>query len=55
MISQRNISLLPNRLAKAGGRRISEMVLRTDYCQITLGVLLFQLCSDDMLDILVWH
>ena len=32
MISQRNISLLSNRLAKAGGRRIPESVLERDYC-----------------------
>lgn len=32
MIAQRNISLLANRLAKAGGRRIPEGVLERDYC-----------------------
>ncbi len=32
MIPQRNISLLSNRLAKAGGRRIPEVVLERDYC-----------------------
>jgi len=32
MIPQRNISLLSNRLAKAGGRRIPEAVLELDYC-----------------------
>ncbi len=32
MIPQRNISLLSNRLAKAGGRRIHEAVLERDYC-----------------------
>lgn len=32
MIPQRNISLLSNRLAKAGGRRIPEAVLEQDYC-----------------------
>lgn len=32
MIPQRNISLLSNRLAKAGGRRIPEAVLERDYC-----------------------
>jgi predicted nucleotidyltransferase component of viral defense system len=32
MIPQRNISLLPNRLAKEGGRRIPEAVLERDYC-----------------------
>ena len=32
MIRQRNISLLSNRLAGAGGRRIPEAVLERDYC-----------------------
>lgn len=32
MIPQRNLSLLANRLAKAGGRRIPEAVLERDYC-----------------------
>src|SRR5438309_533020 len=32
MIPQRNISLLSNRLAKAGGRRFREDVLERDYC-----------------------
>ncbi len=32
MIPQRNISLLANRLAKMGGRRIPESVLERDYC-----------------------
>lgn len=32
MIPQRDISLLSNRLAKAGGRRIPEAVLERDYC-----------------------
>jgi len=32
MIPQRNISLLSNRLARAGGRRIPEAVLERDYC-----------------------
>ena len=32
MIPQRNISLLSNRLARAGGRRILEAVLERDYC-----------------------
>jgi predicted nucleotidyltransferase component of viral defense system len=32
MIPQRNISLLSNRLAKAGGRRIPEAVFERDYC-----------------------
>ncbi len=32
MIPQRNISLLSNRLARSGGRRIPEAVLERDYC-----------------------
>lgn len=32
MIPQRSISLLANRLARAGGRRIPESVLERDYC-----------------------
>lgn len=32
MIPQRNISLLSNRLARKGGRRIPEAVLERDYC-----------------------
>lgn len=32
MIPQRNISLLANRLATEGGRRIQESVLERDYC-----------------------
>ena len=32
MITKRNISLLSNSLAKAGGRRIPEVVLERDYC-----------------------
>ncbi len=32
MIPQRNLSLLSNRLASAGGRRIPEAVLERDYC-----------------------
>jgi predicted nucleotidyltransferase component of viral defense system len=32
VISQRNLSLLSNRLARAGGRRIPEAVLERDYC-----------------------
>lgn len=32
MIPQRNLSLLSNRLARAGGRRIAESVLERDYC-----------------------
>lgn len=32
MINRRNLSLLSNRLAKRGGRRIPEAVLERDYC-----------------------
>jgi predicted nucleotidyltransferase component of viral defense system len=32
MIPQRNLALLSNRLARAGGRRIVEAVLERDYC-----------------------
>ena len=32
MIPQRNLSLLSNRLARAGRRRIPEAVLERDYC-----------------------
>lgn len=32
MIAQRNLSLLSNRLARSGGRRIVEAVLERDYC-----------------------
>jgi len=32
MIPQRNLSLLSNRLAEQGGRRIPENVLERDYC-----------------------
>jgi hypothetical protein len=32
MIPQRDLSLLSNRLARGGGRRIPEAVLEKDYC-----------------------
>jgi hypothetical protein len=32
LIPQRNLSLLANRLARTGGRRIPESVLERDYC-----------------------
>jgi len=32
MIPQRDLSLLSNRLARKGGRRIPEAVLEKDYC-----------------------
>lgn len=45
MIPQRNISLLANRLARAGGRRIPESVLERDYC---LAWLLSSLAQSDL-------
>ena len=42
MIPQRNISLLSNRLARAGGRRIPEDVLERDYCLAWLLAVLSQ-------------
>lgn len=42
MIPQRNLSLLSNRLAKSGGRRIPEAVLERDYCLAWLLVALAQ-------------
>ena len=45
MIPQRNISLLANRLAEAGGRRIPESVLERDYC---LAWLLSSLAESDL-------
>lgn len=45
MIPQRNISLLANRLARAGGRRIPESVLERDYC---LAWLLSSLAESDL-------
>jgi predicted nucleotidyltransferase component of viral defense system len=36
LIPQRNISLLANRLARAGGRRIPESVLERDHCLVWL-------------------
>ena len=42
MIPQRNISLLSNRLARAGGRRIREDVLERDYCLAWLLAVLSQ-------------
>ncbi len=38
MIPQRSLSLLSNRLARAGGRRIPEAVLERDYCTAWLLV-----------------
>ncbi|MBK9166521.1 MAG: nucleotidyl transferase AbiEii/AbiGii toxin family protein [Bryobacterales bacterium] len=45
MIPQRNISLLANRLARAGGRRIPESVLERDYC---LAWFLAELARSDL-------
>jgi predicted nucleotidyltransferase component of viral defense system len=45
LIPQRNISLLANRLARAGGRRIPESVLERDYC---LAWLLSSLAGSDL-------
>ena len=49
MIPQRNISLLANRLAKEGGRRIQESVLERDYC---LAWFLCALAESDLKPIL---
>ena len=49
MIPQRNISLLSNRLAADGGRRIREDVLERDYC---LGWLLAALSQSDLKPVL---
>jgi predicted nucleotidyltransferase component of viral defense system len=45
LIPQRNLSLLSNRLAKAGGRRIPESVLERDYC---LAWFLAELARSDL-------
>src|ERR1035441_7443270 len=45
LIPQRDISLLANRLARAGGRRIPESVLERDYC---LAWLLSSLAGSDL-------
>ncbi len=49
MIPQRNLSLLANRLAKEGGRRIPESVLERDYC---LAWFLSALAESDLKPIL---
>jgi predicted nucleotidyltransferase component of viral defense system len=49
MIPQRNLSLLANRLAKGGGRRIPESVLERDYC---LAWLLAALAESDLKTVL---
>ena len=51
MIPQRNISLLSNRLAIKGGRRIPEAVLERDYC---LAWFLVGLSRSPLRDILVF-
>lgn len=51
MINQRNLSLLSNRLAKRGGRRIPEAVLERDYC---LSWFLIGLSSTSLNDILAF-
>jgi hypothetical protein len=51
MIPQRNISLLSNRLAKSGGRRIPETVLERDYC---LAWFLVSLSRSSLRDILAF-
>jgi predicted nucleotidyltransferase component of viral defense system len=45
LIPQRNISLLANRLAKVGSRRIPESVLERDYC---LAWFLAELARSDL-------
>jgi predicted nucleotidyltransferase component of viral defense system len=49
VIPQRNISLLSNRLAATGGRRIREDVLERDYC---LGWFLASLSQSDLRPVL---
>ena len=51
MIPQRNLSLLSNRLARKGGRRIPEAVLERDYC---LSWLLAGLSKTPLTDILAF-
>jgi uncharacterized protein len=51
MIPQRNISLLSNRLAKEGGRRIQETVLERDYC---LAWFLCALAESDLKPVLAF-
>jgi len=46
VIPQRNISLLSNRLAAAGGRRIREDVLERDYCLAWFLAVLSQFSED---------
>lgn len=51
MIPQRNLSLLSNRLARKGGRRIPEAVLESDYC---LSWFLIGLSHSPLKDILLF-
>ena len=51
MIPQRNLSLLSNRLAREGGRRIPETVLENDYC---LSWFLIGLSHSPLKDILLF-
>jgi uncharacterized protein len=51
LIPQRNISLLSNRLAAAGGLRIREDVLERDYC---LAWFLTALCQSDLKPVLAF-
>ena len=51
MIPQRNLSLLSNRLAAGGGRRIPEAVLERDYC---LAWFLAGLSRSDLKSVLVF-
>lgn len=51
MIPQRNLSLLSNRLARQGGRRIPEVILEQDYC---LSWFLVGLSKTSLKDILTF-
>lgn len=51
MIPQRNLSLLSNRLARKGGRRVPEAVLERDYC---LSWFLVGLSKTPLMDILAF-
>jgi predicted nucleotidyltransferase component of viral defense system len=51
MIPQRNLSLLSNRLARKGGRRVPEAVLERDYC---ISWFLVGLSKTPLIDILAF-
>ena len=51
MIPQRNLSLLSNRLARKGGRRIPEAILERDYC---ISWFLVELSHNPLKDILLF-